>query len=459
MRLSARILFPAAVCWLAGCSTPPPAPLRTPVSALADTNRAGSAVSRPLPRDWWTAFGDPELDRFVALAREQNRELEQAAARIDEARARLWLAGAESALQATGTAGAGRTRTSESIGNPLGPGPRNAFSLGVDFSYEADLWGRVRATREAARQQAGVSEAERAALEISLLGRVAAAQFERLAAAREAALIQRQLAGYADAEQVQRARAEGGFATDLDFQRVRVEQAAREGELAQARLRTRRAAHALAVLCGQPPEAVAAEVDPAPASVPEVPGRLSMELLEARPDVAAARGVWEAARARMEAARAALYPALRLSGSIGFETAHAEDLLDWQSRLWALVGGLTAPLLDGGRLRGQVEIERAQVRRAAAAYEQAVLTAYRDTADSMQALHFLARQREAAEAGRDAAGRALSLSRECHAGGFVSYLEVVDSERAQLAAELSIVRIDAQRQSATVDLIRALGIP
>jgi outer membrane protein TolC len=150
---------------------------------------------------------------------------------------------------------------------------------------------------------------------------------------------------------------------------------------------------------------------------------------------------------------------LRLSGSLGFETAHAEDLLDWQSRLWALVGGLTAPLLDGGRLRGQVEIERAQVRRAAAAYEQAVLTAYRDTADSMQALHFLARQREAAAAGRDAAGRALVLSRDRHAGGFVSYLEVVDSERAQLAAELSIVRIDAQRQSATVDLIRALGIP
>lgn len=454
MRTTTILLALASAVALAGCATTPPPPLSAPVSA-----RAVAGAEKPFPAAWWTVFQDAELDRLMALAREKNRDLEQALARIDEARAQAALAGVEGALQVSGVLGAGRQRISETVGNPQAPGPRNAFSAGLEASYEVDLWGRVRAKREAARKNWELTELERDALELSLLGRVAQAWFEQRAAVREEAVIEQQLAAYRDSISLQRARADAGLASDLELERIRVEQANREGERTAVRLRGQQAAHQLALLCGVPPEALALPGTPAAAHVPEVPDTLAMSLLEARPDVAAARTGWEAARANVERARAAFYPQLQLTGSIGYETADSSSLFDWQSRLASLVAGLTAPLLDGGRLRGELDVERARLRAAAGAYEQAVLTAYREVADAAAAVDALAARAVAAEAGRTASARSLSLARERYSGGFTSYLEVMESERALLAAERSLVQLGAQRQVAAVDLIRALGLP
>lgn len=456
------LLAPAAgLILFAGCKTPPPEPLEpAPLPDATMSVTTNAVPERPLPQDWWTTFHDPELNRLIALALAENRDLRQAAARLDAARAHAKLAGADAALQVTGSAGASRSRRSESTALSFGPKYQTGFSAGLQFAYELDLWGRIRATREAAAQGVALSAAERAAAEIAIAAEVAKSRFGRLAAQREAAVLERQIAAYADTEELQAARANAGFATDLDVERVRIEKATREGERASFREREQAFANALALLCGQAASTDSATNGAIPeATAPDVPATLSLSLLESRPDVAAKRAKWEVAFQRVQAARAALYPSLKLTGSFGSESEKLEDLLDWQSRLWSLVAGLTGPVLDGGRLKASLEIERAGLREAAADYEAAVLTAYREVADALNTLRAIAERQQSAERVLVSARRALILSRERYERGFVTYLEVVESDRALLAAERTLVQLQAGRQTATVDLIRALGIP
>ena len=442
---------------LAGCASPPPEPLKTPLT-VTDTNVAAT-VSRPLPAAWWTAFCDPELNRLVEQARAENRDLRQAAARIEAAQARAKIVGAESSLQVTGAASAGRQRGSENTGNPFTQTLQNRFSAGFQFAYEADLWGRLRASREAAHKEVELTSAERAAAEISLIAEVSKQHLGRLAIRREAADLEKQIARYAETEEIQLVRADAGFATELDLQRVRIEKGAREFELSQLREREQTLAHSLAQLCGRAPEAATTNPVPGEAVTPEVPSTLSLALLEGRPDVAAKRAGWEAAFQRVQVARADLYPTLRLSGTLGYEADHTRDLLDWQSRLWSLVAGVTTPVFDGGRLKGVIALERAQLSEAAAAYEAAVLTACREVADALNTLHAVSDQQAAAERVHAASQRALALSLERYERGFVTYLEVVESDRSLLASQRTLIQLQARRQAATIDLIRALGLP
>lgn len=452
----------------AGCVTRPEEPLATPAPAasmavLANVPAAtnGLEVSvRPLPKEWWTAFRDPELDRLIVRARAHNRSLAQASARIEAAQAMARRVGADSRLQLSGSASASRSRLSESTASSFIPLDQTRLGLGLQFAYEADLWGRIRALRAAASKQVELSVAECDTAEIALCAEVAKTYLSRLALLREAALLERQLAAYAETERLQTIRADAGFSTALDSERTRIEAATREGERVLLRERAQALRHALDLLCG---DAAAPEgetlVPPVEPLTPDVPETLSLTLLEQRPDVAARRVQWEAAVQRVSAARTARYPALTLTGRIGTESERLSDVLDWRSRLGSLVAGLSAPLMDGGRLKASLALEQAALKEAAAGYEAAVLTAYREVADTLNTLHALAGRQQAAEAAREASGRALSLSRERYDKGFATYLEVIDSERSLLTAERTLVQLQAGRQIAAIDLIRALGIP
>ncbi|MEI7946916.1 MAG: efflux transporter outer membrane subunit [bacterium] len=452
--------------FFAGCVARPDKPLMTPAPApsMAVVSVASNElerVARPLPVAWWTSFRDPELDRLIARAREQNRNLAQALARIEAAQAAARLVGAESALQVSGTAGASRSRMSAStVSSPFIPLYQTRLGIGFQFAYEADLWGRIRALREAAAKNVELSVAERETADITLCAEVAKAYLGRLALLRETALLDRQLAAYGETEKLQTVRSDAGFSTDLDVSRTRIESANREGERAALYERAQALRHALDLLCGDAAApGVVTNKPPVETFTPEVPETLSLSLLEQRPDVAAKRVKWEVAVQRVHAARTARYPALTLSGKIGTESDRLSDLLDWRSRLWSIAAGLSAPILDGGRLAASLDLERAALNEAAAGYEAAVLTAYREVADALNTLHSLVERQRAAEAAREASRRALALSRERYDKGFVTYLEVIESERALLTAERALVQLQASRQTATIDLIRALGIP
>jgi NodT family efflux transporter outer membrane factor (OMF) lipoprotein len=451
--------------FMTGCIQTPDQPLTTPAPAstmaIVDATNSLAAVVRPLPKAWWTAFNDPELNRLIARAREQNRNLVQAAARIEAAQATARRIGADSALQLSGSATAGRSRISEStVSSPMIPLEQTRLGLGLQFAYEADLWGRIRALRNAAEKNVELSVAERETAEITLCAEVAKAYLNRLAVLREQAVVERQLAAYAETEKLQTVRTDAGYSTDLDISRTRVEVATREGERAALREKQQALCYMLDLLCGDAAGVnTLTNTPPETATTPTVPGTLSLALLEQRPDVVAKRLRWESTVQRAYAAQAARYPALTLSGKIGTESERLSDLLDWKSRLWSVVAGLTAPILDGGRLKASKEIEDAALKEAAAGYEAAVLTAYREVADALNTLRSIEERQIAAERAREASRRTLALAKERFEKGFATYLDVIESERSLLTAERTLVQLQGLRQVATIDLIRALGIP
>ena len=189
-------------------------------------------------------------------------------------------------------------------------------------------------------------------------------------------------------------------------------------------------------------------------TLPPAPQTLALALLEARPDVAARRTAWEVAAQRLHVAQAERLPALKLAGSIGYASQYPEDLLNWKSHLWSLTAGLTAPLLDGGRLRGNLDLANAQLREAASAYEAAMLTAYREVADARVNVISLADQQHAALRVCSASQRALALAQERYEKGYSSYLDVVESNRSLLAAQRTRVRLAGEQQCAFVDLVQ-----
>lgn len=444
---------------LAGCKLTPPEPLRTPVPPMsADTNRA-VVVERPFPHAWWTVFHDPELTRLIALAQTNNLDLVQAAARIDAARARATIAGADAAVQVTGSGSGMRQRTSQNTAMQAGLRRYSQFSVDLNFAYEVDIWGRVKASRKAAENEIMFSAAERDAAEISLLAQVAKNYLTSLALQREIAVIDNQIARYIETEKLQSVRVNSGFSTEFDLQRTRIERASSEGEREQLRQQERGYAIARDLLCGQTAEVPSTQSAKPIATVqtPDAPQRLSLAVLESRPDVLARRISWDVAVQRLHVARAEQLPALRLGGSVGYASQYPEDLLNWKSHLWSITAGLTAPLFDGGRLRANVELAQAQLKEATSVYEAAMLTAYREVADARNTVLALAEQQHAAERVRDAAQRALALARERYEKGFATYLDVIDSERSLLTAQRTLVRIEGDRQCAIVDLVRALG--
>jgi len=451
---------------LTGCIQTPDQPLTTPAPASAmtltpDSTNGTSRVERPLPKAWWNAFNDPELNRLIARAREQNRNLVQAAARIEAAQATARRIGADSALQMSGSATAGRSRLSEStVSAPFIPLEQTRLGLGLQFAYEADLWGRIRALRDAASKQVELSVAERETAEITLCAEVAKAYLNRHALLREEQVLERQISASLETEKLQTIRMESGFTTDLDRSRTRVEVATREGERAVLRERQQALCYMIDLLCGDAAGVNTFTNKPSETTTtPSVPGTLSLALLELRPDVTAQRLRWEAALQRATAAQAARYPALTLSGKIGTESERLSDLLDWKSRLWSVVAGLSAPILDGGRLKASRDIELAALKEAAAGYEAAVLTAYREIADALNTLRAIEERQAAAERARVASKRTLVVAQERYEKGFVTYLDVIESERSLLVSERTLIQLASLRQIATIDLIRALGIP
>ncbi|NCB05012.1 MAG: efflux transporter outer membrane subunit [Clostridia bacterium] len=453
-----RLMMGIILAGVAGCTLTPPAPLTAPVPPPSAMTHALTPVEAPFPHDWWTRFGDSELTRLIELARTNNVDLAQAAARMDAARARARIAGADAAVQVTGSASALRQRTSENTALQIGSDHTAQFGADLNFSYELDIWGRVKAARTAAEKEIALATFERNAAEISLLAQVARNYLTLRALQQEIAVIRTQIARYTETEKLQSVRVDSGFATELDLQRTRIERASAEGECEQLRQTERGYSIALTLLCG-----LAAEVPvtgifvDAGLKTPDVPQHLSLAVLEARPDVVARRVAWEAAAERLHVAQAERLPTLRLSGAIGYASQNPEDLLNWKSHLWSITAGLTAPLYDGGRLRGNQELMQAQLREATSAYSAAMLTAYREVADARSTLLALAEQQHAATRVRDAAQRALALAHERYEKGFATYLEVIESERSLLAAQRTLVRLEGGRNCATVDLVRALG--
>jgi multidrug efflux system outer membrane protein len=410
--------------------------------------------------DWWKLFDDDALSDLENRALASNQDLRAAASRVEQARALAGVARSAGWPQLSVNASLSRERTSSTTDNVFPTPLTNTYRAPLVASWEIDLFGRVRRLTESARADAEASAATFESVRLSLTAEVAANYFSFRAAERELALVNDTTALRRRAFELVSARQRSGTAGDFDVARAETELATAEAEAAAIANRSSALQNALAVLAGEPASSftlAAADANTRAANLPTVPAGLPSDLLERRPDIAAAERTLAAANARIGVAKAAFFPAISLTGSAGFASGDVDRLFTSDSRVWSIGPSLYLPIFQGGRNRANLERSRAAYDESVAQFRQRVLVAFQEVQDALNATRFLTEQAAAQDRALVAARRAASLAQTRYDAGFVAYLEVIDSQRTVLGIERASAQLAGLRFNTSVALIKALG--
>jgi NodT family efflux transporter outer membrane factor (OMF) lipoprotein len=411
--------------------------------------------------DWWTVFGDLRLSSLENRATAANQDVKAAFARLQQARAQTRIE--RSAYFPTLNLHAAATRSRTSTNSPLytntKPPVGNDFLLDADLSYEVDVWGRIRNTVTAARASEQASAADLAALDLSTHAELANDYFTLCGLDTEQALLEQTVADYTKALQLTQTLFKGGAAARGDVDQARAQLESARTAAADIRLRRAQTEHAIAVLVGESPSTF--HLGPTPLRLdvepPAIATGLPSELLERRPDVAAAERRVAAANAQIGVARAAYFPLFDLSARGGFESTQASNWIDAPSRLWSVGPSALLTVFDAGRHRAESAQAQARYDEQVATYRGTVLTAYEEVEDDLAAIRDLEAESASEAAAVAATGGALKQTQYQYQGGVVTYLQIVVTENAALAARIAAAEIQIRRMNATVLLIKALG--
>lgn len=429
-------------------SAPDPQP---PASWHTDLSEGLSAGIADLSR-WWVNFNDPVLSSLIEQALAGNLDLQLAKARLHEARARAGIANSAEFPNLTANGSASRSRSQSQT--------RNLFAIGFDAGWELDIFGGVRRANEAAEADLVASEEDRRDVLVSLLGEVATNYLEartyqgRLSVAAENLKLQEETLQLADW------RHQAGLSDELAVQQARYNLAATRAQLPNLRTGLTTSLNRLAVLTGAEPVRIH-ELLKDPAPIPALPLTVTVgvpaETLRQRPDLRRAEQQLAGATARVGVAVADLYPKFRLSGSIGIESVDSADILAGAARSWKFGPSFSWPLLAGGQIRRNIEVQSALQEQKLLQYRTVVLNALEEVENSLTA--YVEEQRrqaaltEAAEAAKAAAG----LARDKYQAGLQDFSTVLDAQRSQLSFEDQLAQ---SRGAVSIDLVRlykALG--
>jgi len=403
------------------------------------------------------------LDSLVAEALDANHDLAAAAARVDEAAALARIAGADLFPGLAADSRAARTKQNF-VGFPI-PGASKrvltsystSYNTGLSLTWELDLWGRLRSGRSAALADVQAAYANFAGARLSLAARTARAWFGLIEARQQVALAEETVASYEETVRQVRDRFERGVRTSLDLRLALANLRTAEAQLQQRRRALDAGTRALEVLLGRYPAAALAAPDTLPSLPEDVPGGLPADLIARRPDLAAAERRLAAGGARVRAAKASLYPRISLTASGGTSSNQLKDLVDRDFSVWNLIGNLTAPLFQGGRLRGQLAASRAREAQALERFASAALGAYAEVESALAAETTLAAQEAAlAEAARQAEA-ARTVAEDQYRSGLVDFVTVLETQRRALAARSASLVAHRARLDNRTALHLALG--
>jgi len=448
---------------LAGCSLAPHYEIPdAPVAAQYQSQGPWTAASPADQLDragWWKLYQEPELDDLEQRLIASNPDLRAAFFHYEQAEAYIKQVSSQLYPQVSTAGNLQRERESDTrpLRNPTAPADYNSITLGVEVDYEVDLWGRVRDSVAASKDEGLASNADLASTQLSLEIELARSYIDLRGFDQQIQLIEGTDEAYQKALDLTRRRHGGGVVSGLDVARATNELSATESELTQVRARRALLEHAIAVLVGASPSDFRIEPSTRPIQLPVIPVGVPSALLQRRPDVAAAERRTAEANARIGIARAAYFPTLTLSAQGGLQSSVYADLLSAPSSFWAIGPTLAVYLFDGGRRRAQVESAKAATAEAGARYRSVVLASFRQVEDDLTLLGDLGTATDQQQAAASAADTSVNLSLALYRRGAVSYLDVVESQSAALESERSVIQLRTQQLDANVDLIRALG--
>ena len=453
----------APALFLAGCMvgpkyTKPTVPLPAP-----DTYKEVDGWKPAQPNDqamrgnWWELFGDAQLNSLEEQIPASNQDLKAAEARFREARAMIrFNRASEFPTISTGPSIASLRDSSH---RPYFP---NTFSTGdfvlpFDLSYEVDLWGRVRRTVAAAREEAQATAGDLQSVNLSLRAELAFDYFELRSADAQKQLLDDTVKAYTDALQLTINRFEGGYSPKSDVAQAQTQLDAARVQDTDISVQRAQYEHAIAVLLGKPPAQFALAPTRSTFQPPDIGVGAPSALLERRPDIAAAERRVAEANNQIGIARAAFFPTVMLSATGGFEGTSAATWFTWPSRLWAVGPSMTETLFDAGRRRATSEAAQASYDAMVATYRQTTLLAFQQVEDNLAALRILSQEAEQQRAATGSAEESLQLFKNRYIGGADPYLQVITAQTIALQNERNEVDILRRRMDAAVLLIKALG--
>jgi NodT family efflux transporter outer membrane factor (OMF) lipoprotein len=421
-----------------------------------------AAPADNVPRGaWWGMYRDPDLDVLEAQVTQANQSLRAALARLEQARAQTRIARGAwfPSLSAQGNATRERTSLNSPAYTPGKPAVGNLFTAEGDLSYELDVFGRVRNTVAGARASEQASAGDAATLDLAVHAELTSDYFTLRGLDVEQRLLDQTVADYARALQLTQNLYQGGAAAIADVQQAQAQLETARTQAEDTRLRRAQSEHAIAVLIGREASefTLAARSGQSDLPVPPIAPGLPSQLLERRPDVAAAERRVAAANAGIGVARAAYFPIFTLAGAAGDQSTLSSNWFTAPSRFWSIGPTAVLTLFDAGVHAAQSAQAHAAYDEQVADYRATVLTAFQDVEDNLAALRQLQLESVSEAAAVTATQGALDQANLRYKGGIASYLEVVSTENAALAARLAAVDIQIRRTNASVALVKALG--
>ena len=458
------ILSALALVQLSGCSVGPKYHTPTVETPAAYKEVGDWKPAQPndqnLGGNWWELFQDPQLNALEQQVDVSNQNLKAAEAQYTQARALLRYYRADYFPTVTAGPSATRTRVSQ---NAPPPGSQfdgitySNFQAPINVSYEVDVWGRVRKNVESYREQAQASAADLATVNLSMHADLAIDYFLARSLDAEEQLLNSTVTQYEQALDLIQSRYDGGIASEVEVQQASTQLETTRAEAIDVGVARAQYEHAVAILIGKPPAEFTLPPLPLTAPPPPIPVSVPSELLQRRPDIAAAERPVASANAQIGVAKSAYYPSINLGASGGFESISITTLLQGPSGLWSVGLVATETLFDGGRRRAASDQAIAAYDQTVANYRETVLGSFQQVEDSVAALRILEHEAQVQDKAVIAAQRYLELANTRYTGGVTSYLEVTTAETAALSDEVTAVNILGRRMVDAVSLVQALG--
>ena len=468
--LARGTLAAASLAALAACTALAPSqPLTAPASAQYLEPPPGWMAAAPadtLTRGpWWTLFNDPVLDQLAPKVAISNQNVAAAAAALDESRAAVREQRASFLPTLSLDASATRSGVGGNKSTPTGTGittttssTGNRFSLGLGASWEPDLWGRIANTVSAATATAQASEADLAAATLSAQTAFVTDYLSVREADAEIVALRTTIEGFLRSLQITQNRYAAAIAQKSDVLQAQTQLANAQADLASLQQQRAQLFHAMAVLAGQAPSAFTLPAgDWNAASIPAIPVGLPSELLQRRPDIAAAERRVAVANADIGVARAAYFPSLTLSANGSQGAARLGDLFNASSFAWSLGVSLAETIFDGGARTARVDEARASWQQSVAQYRQTVLTAFSAVDDQLSAASSLEQQQALRTLASQAADQTEQEMQNRYKAGLVAYTDVVTAQASALSARRALMQVSLNRQTAAINMVAALG--
>jgi NodT family efflux transporter outer membrane factor (OMF) lipoprotein len=451
---------------LYGCAAGPDyvrPPVETPAAYKEVEGWKQAAPRDEKPRgNWWEAYNDPQLNALVTQIAISNQTIKAAEAAVraahaltDQARAAYFpIVTANASMTRSG----GRPSASGgSVNSTGGGGGSNSYNVSLDATWEVDLWGKVRRTVEASEATAQATAGDLGAAELSAQATLAEDYFLLRAQDAQIRLLNDTAKEYEKSLQLTRNQYAVGVAGRSDVVQAETQLKSTQAQAIDAMVLRAQLEHAIAILVGKPPAEFSIAVESVRTTFPDVPVALPSDLLERRPDIAAAERRAAAANAQIGVAEAAFFPALTLSATGGFQSSLLSKLFTLPSRYWSLGPGLAEVIFDAGLRQAQTAQAIATYDQNVANYRQTVLVAFQDVEDNLAALRILEQEAAVQDEAVKAARESVTITLNQYRAGTVNYLAVVVVQATALSNERAALTILGQRLTDSVALVKALG--